>query len=85
MSDPLVTYLEDHKAGAGLAIGLLQAMEARHDDESLSQAISKSLLMKRIEIRSALLARELVKRYGSTRCDFAPSRSVLRVRGILTT
>ncbi len=30
MSDPLVTYLEDHKAGAGLAIGLLQAMEARH-------------------------------------------------------
>jgi len=31
MSDPLVTYLEDHKAGAGLAIGLLQAMEARHD------------------------------------------------------
>jgi hypothetical protein len=37
MSDPLVTYLEDHKAGAGLAIGLLQAMKARHDDESLSQ------------------------------------------------
>jgi hypothetical protein len=37
MSDPLVTYLEDHKAGADLAIDLLQAMEARHDDESLSQ------------------------------------------------
>ncbi len=29
MSDPFVTYLEDHKAGASLAIGLLQAMEAR--------------------------------------------------------
>ncbi len=37
MSDPLITYLEDHKAGAGFAIGLLQAMEARHDDEPLSQ------------------------------------------------
>jgi hypothetical protein len=37
LSDPLVTYLEDHKAGAGLAIGLLQAMKARHDDQSLSQ------------------------------------------------
>ena len=32
-----MTYLEDHKAGAGLAIGLLQAMKARHDDASLSQ------------------------------------------------
>jgi hypothetical protein len=44
MSDPLVTYLEDHKAGAGLAIGLLQAMEARHDDESLSQ-FARSILV----------------------------------------
>jgi hypothetical protein len=37
LSDPLVTYLDDHKAGVGLAIGLLQAMKARHDDQSLSQ------------------------------------------------
>ncbi len=44
MSDPLVTYLEDHKAGAGLAIGLLQAMEARHDDKSLSQ-FARSILV----------------------------------------
>lgn len=32
-----MTYLEDHKAGAGVAIDLLQAMKDRHDDESLSQ------------------------------------------------
>ncbi|HEY6767524.1 MAG TPA: hypothetical protein VI386_22435, partial [Candidatus Sulfotelmatobacter sp.] len=37
MSDPLVTYIEDHKAGAALAIDLLQAMKARHENESLSQ------------------------------------------------
>jgi len=37
MSDSLVVYIEDHKAGAGLAIGLLEAMEARRDDEALSQ------------------------------------------------
>jgi hypothetical protein len=37
MSDSLVTYIEDHKAGAALAIDLLQAMKARHEDESLSQ------------------------------------------------
>jgi hypothetical protein len=43
MNDPLVTYLEDHKAGAGLSIGLLQAMEARRDDETLSR-FARSLL-----------------------------------------
>jgi hypothetical protein len=32
VSDPLVTYLEDQKAGAALAIDLLKAMKARHDD-----------------------------------------------------
>jgi hypothetical protein len=37
MSDPLATYLNDHMAGAGVAIELLQAMKDRHDDESLSQ------------------------------------------------
>ena len=37
MSDPLVTYLEDHKAGAGAAISLLKKMKAGSDDESLSQ------------------------------------------------
>jgi hypothetical protein len=43
MNDPLVTYLGDHKAGSGLAIGLLQAMEGRYDDESLSQ-FARSIL-----------------------------------------
>ena len=43
MNDPLVTYLEDHKAGAGLAIELLKAMEARHDTESLRQ-FARSIL-----------------------------------------
>jgi hypothetical protein len=37
MSDPLVTYLEDHKAGAGLAIALLKKMKAGTNDESLRQ------------------------------------------------
>jgi hypothetical protein len=37
MSDPLVIYLEDHKAGAGLAIDLLQKMKAGNNDESLSR------------------------------------------------
>jgi hypothetical protein len=32
VSDPLVTYLEGQKAGAALAIDLLKAMKARHDD-----------------------------------------------------
>jgi hypothetical protein len=37
MSDPLVTYLEDHKAGAAVAISLLKKMKAGSHDESLSQ------------------------------------------------
>jgi hypothetical protein len=37
MSDPLVTYLEDHKAGARAAIGLLKKMKAGSNDQSFSQ------------------------------------------------
>ncbi len=44
MSDPLVTYLEDHIAGAGLAIDLLQSMKARSDDQSLSQFAASILV-----------------------------------------
>jgi hypothetical protein len=44
MNDPLVTYLDDHKAGAALAIDLLQAMKARHDDGSLSQFAASILV-----------------------------------------
>jgi hypothetical protein len=37
MSDPLLTYLEDHKAGAGVAIALLKKMKAGANGEFLSQ------------------------------------------------
>jgi hypothetical protein len=62
MSDPLVTYLEDHKAGAGLAIDLLQAMKARHDDESLSQ-FAGSILVDVEEDEETL--RSLAKEIGT--------------------
>jgi hypothetical protein len=44
MSEPLVTYLEDHLAGARLAIDLLQWMKARSDDQSLSQFAASILV-----------------------------------------
>ena len=37
MSDPLAIYLNDHMAGAGVAIDLLKTMKERHDDAALSQ------------------------------------------------
>ena len=43
MSDPLVTYLEDHKAGAGAAISVLKKMKAGIHDESLSQLAANIL------------------------------------------
>jgi hypothetical protein len=44
MSDPLATYLDDHMAGAGVAIDLLHAMKDRHDDEPLSQFAATILI-----------------------------------------
>ncbi len=44
MNDPLATYLNDHLAGAGLAIDLLQAMKSSHDDDPLSQFASTILV-----------------------------------------
>ena len=44
MSDPLVTYLEDHKAGAGLAIALLNKMKAGSNDKSLGQFAASVLI-----------------------------------------
>lgn len=44
MSDPLATYLNDHMAGASLAIDLLKAMKERHSDESLSQFATSILV-----------------------------------------
>lgn len=64
MSDPLVTYLDDHKAGVGLAIGLLQAMKARHDDQSLSQ-FAGSILVGIEEDEETL--RSLAKKIGTGR------------------
>ena len=37
MNDPLATYLHDHLAGADMAIDLLQEMQNREKDKSLSQ------------------------------------------------
>jgi hypothetical protein len=62
MSDSLVTYLEDHKAGAGLAIDLLQTMRDRHDDESLSQ-FAGSILSDIEEDEETL--RSLAKKIGA--------------------
>jgi hypothetical protein len=44
MSDPLMTHLEDHMAGAGLAIDLLQSMKARSDDQSQSRFAASILV-----------------------------------------
>jgi hypothetical protein len=44
MSDPLTIYLNDHMAGAGVAIDLLKTMKERHDDTSLSQFAASILV-----------------------------------------
>jgi hypothetical protein len=62
MSNPLVTYIEDHKAGAALAIDLLEAMKGRHDDESLSE-FAGSILVGVQEDEDTL--RSLAKEIGS--------------------
>jgi hypothetical protein len=45
MRDPLETYVNDHMAGASLAIDLLKAMKERHGDESLSQFAASILVV----------------------------------------
>jgi N-acetylglucosamine kinase-like BadF-type ATPase len=62
MSDPLATYLNDHMAGASLAIDLLKAMKKRHDDESLSQ-FATSILVEVEEDEETL--RSFAKNIGS--------------------
>jgi hypothetical protein len=62
MSDPLVTYIEDHKAGAALAIDLLETMKARHDDEALSE-FAGSILVRVQEDEGTL--RNLAKAIGA--------------------
>ena len=61
MSDPLVTYLHDHLAGAVHAIELLEAMKKRHADDPLG-GFAAGLL---IEIEAdRLVLRDLAERTG---------------------
>jgi hypothetical protein len=62
MSDPVVTHLNDHMAGAGVAIDLLHAMKDRHEDEPLSQFAANILI--RVEEDEATL-RSIAKNLGS--------------------
>jgi len=43
MSEPLVTYLNDHLGGAKIAVQLLEAMRDQHDDERFRQFASMML------------------------------------------
>jgi hypothetical protein len=62
MSDPLAIYLNDHMAGAGVAIDLLKTMKERHDDASLSQ-FAASILVEVEEDEETL--RSIAKDIGS--------------------
>jgi hypothetical protein len=53
MSDPLKTYLNDHLAGARLAIDLLEAMRDRHKTEPLGQ-FAESILAEVTKDRDTL-------------------------------
>ena len=62
MSDPLAIYLNDHMAGAGVAIDLLKTMKERHDDAALSQ-FAASILVEVEEDEETL--RSIAKTIGS--------------------
>lgn len=62
MSDPLAIYLNDHIAGASVAIDLLKTMKERHDDESLRQ-FAVSILVEVEEDEETL--RNFAKKIGS--------------------
>jgi hypothetical protein len=62
MSDPLGRYLNDHRAGAAMAIELLEAMSERHRDSDLGTFASDMLARVR-EDRDVLEA--LVERVGT--------------------
>ena len=44
MSDPLVTYVNDHLGGARLAVELLEAMRDQHDDKNFRDLATVLLL-----------------------------------------
>jgi hypothetical protein len=55
MNDPLATYLQDHLAGANLAIELLRAMRTHHQDEPIGSFLD-FLLAEIVEDRDTLKA-----------------------------
>jgi hypothetical protein len=62
MSDPLVTYLHDHLAGAVHAVEMLEAMQKRHQGEPIG-AFAGGLLAEIEADRSVL--RDLAERTGT--------------------
>jgi hypothetical protein len=62
MSEPLVTYLNDHLAGAQIAVQLLEAMRDQHDDQEFRQFAS--VLLPEIQADDQILHR-IAKEIGS--------------------
>jgi hypothetical protein len=62
MSDPLVTYLHDHLAGAVHAVEMLEAMQKRHQGEPLGTFAAG--LLSEIEADRSVL-RDLAERAGA--------------------
>jgi hypothetical protein len=61
MSDPLVTYLNDHLGGAQIAVQVLEAMRDQHDDPKFREFAST--LLPEIEADDRIL-RSLQRRSG---------------------
>lgn len=62
MSEPLVTYLNDHAAGAQVAVQLLEAMRDQHDDQEFRQFAS--VLLPEIQADDLTL-RHIAEKIGS--------------------
>ena len=62
MSEPLVTYLNDHAGGAQIAVQLLEAMRDQHDDQEFRQFAS--VLLPEIQADDLTL-RHIAEKIGS--------------------
>jgi hypothetical protein len=62
MSEPLVTYLDDHLGGAQIAIQRLEAMRAQHDNQRLREFAS--LLLPEIDADDRTL-RSVAEKIGA--------------------
>ena len=62
MSEPLVTYLNDHLGGAQIAVQLLEAMRDQHDDQDFRQFAS--VLLPEIQADDRTL-RHIAEKIGS--------------------